>query len=145
MLQERILVGGAQGSGKTYAFLTIARACPDNMFYIIDPDDGVRRVWYPEFPDVKNVEYYLTPKWFTTDYEAFSKKPIIDKNNDGWDIPTFKSGTADAWATIKPKLKPGDWVVVEHLHLLWANVQDAFSNEVFDNSIGNFFLERRNI
>ena len=56
-LQERILVAGVPGVGKTYSWLTIARALPKSKFYVIDPDDGVRRVWYNEFPDVKNVEY----------------------------------------------------------------------------------------
>ncbi|MFA5728485.1 MAG: hypothetical protein WC957_03585 [Candidatus Neomarinimicrobiota bacterium] len=141
-LPERILIGGAPGSGKTYAWLTIARMLPDAKFYVIDPDDGVRRVWYNEFPDVTNIEYYLTPKWFAKDYESFKKKPVIEKL-PGSRLNIYKSGVADSWKAIKPKLKLGDWLIVEHLHLLWTSVQDAYSNESFDQSIGNFFLERR--
>ncbi|GAH11286.1 unnamed protein product, partial [marine sediment metagenome] len=118
-LQERLLVGGAEGSGKTYAYMTIARALPEHKFYIIDPDDGVRRVWYPEFPDVNNIEYYFTPKWFAVDYETFDKKGAqLTKLEDGSGRKNiFKTGVVDAWTTIKPKLKPGDWVIVEHMHL----------------------------
>jgi hypothetical protein len=145
MLQERILVGGTPGSGKTYAWLTIANACPENKFYVIDPDDGVRRVWYKDFPDVKNVEYYSTPHWFTKDFETFNVKgATFEKLDDGSDRHNiYKSGVADAWKLIKPKLKPGDWVIVEHLHLLWSMVQDAFADEVFDRSIGQYFLQKR--
>lgn len=146
MLQERILVGGTEGTGKTYAWLTIARAFPNNKIYVIDPDDGVRRVWYNEFPEVNNIEYYFTPKWFTKDFESFTKSPQIIKLEDGSNRKgIFKAGVADAWKTVQPKIKEGDWVIVEHLHLLWAAVQDSFADEVFDKNIGQYFLERRKI
>jgi len=146
-LQERILVGGTEGTGKTYAWLTIAQSLPDSKFYVIDPDDGVRRVWYNEFPEVQNVEYYFTPTWFSTDYEAFSKKGAqLSPINDGSDRKgIYKTGVADAWTTIKSKVKPDDWTVIEHLHLLWSSVQDAFADEVFDKNIGNYFLEKRKL
>ena len=143
MLQERILIGGAPGSGKTYAWLTIARNLDKVKFYVIDPDDGTRRVWYSEFPDVKNIEYYFCPTWFTTDYAAFKVKPNITKIDDGYNRMTYKGGVADAWSIIKSKARENDWVVVEHLQLLWNLVQDAFTNEVFDKNIGNYFLEKR--
>jgi len=139
-LQERILVGGAPGSGKTYAWLTIARALPEHKFYVIDPDDGVRRVWYGEFPEVKNIEYYFTPKWFTKDYSTYSTKgPQVIKLEER----ANQAGVADAWSSIKPKIKPDDWVIVEHLHLLWSYVQDGFADEVFNKDIGKYFLEAR--
>ena len=142
-LQERILVGGTEGTGKTYAWLTIARALPKVKFYVIDPDDGVRRVWYNEFPEVSNIEYYFTPKWFNTDYQAYSKQgPKATLISDGGKS-SYKSGVADAWKLIQPKVKVGDWVIVEHLHLLWASVQDMFADEVFNKSIGEYFLEKR--
>lgn len=144
-LPERIIIGGSPGSGKTYAHLTIARALPERKFYIIDPDDGVRRVWYKEFPEVTNIEYYFTPSWFTTDFATFdSKGAEIKKLIDGSNRKTiFRSGVADAWKTIKPKLKQGDWITLEHLHLLWDGAQDTFSDEVFDKNIGMYFLEKR--
>ena len=141
-LQERILVGGTEGTGKTYAWLTIARAMPEVKFYVIDPDDGVRRVWYSEFPEVTNIEYYFTPKWFNTDYEAYSKQgPKATRVDD--ERPAYRSGVADAWKLIQPKVKAGDWVIIEHLHLLWSSVQDTFADEVFSKSIGEYFLEKR--
>jgi len=138
MLRERILVGGVPGTGKTYAWLTIARNNPDSMFYVIDPDDSVRRVWFSEFPEVKNVEYYFTPKWY---YDGMAKVPSMRPIKG--DPNCFMSGVADAWRTIKPKLKQGDWIIVEHMHLIWNAVIDSFADEVFNKEIGQYFLEAR--
>lgn len=145
MLQERILAGGAEGSGKTYAWLTIARALPKNKIYVIDPDDGVRRVWYKEFPEVNNIEYYFTPTWYTKDSESFTKDgPKAEKLDDGSNRKSInRAGTLDAWRLIKQKIKPGDWVILEHLHLLWNNIQGTFTDEIFDRDIGQYFLQAR--
>lgn len=144
-LQERILMGGGQGTGKTYDWLTIARACPKQKFYIIDPDDGVRSVWYPEFPELENLVYYFTPTWFTTDSETLKKGgPKSEILKDGSNRKNiFKAGVLDAWNLLKDKINPGDWVIVEHLHLIWDSVQEAFADEVFHKDIGEYFLEKR--
>lgn len=145
-LQERILVVGAPGVGKTYGWACIARALSQHKFYVIDPDDGVRRVLYEIddsgeriFPDLSNIEYYFTPKWYTN---GAVNVPKIGKLDD-LELKAFQCGVADAWKTIKPKLKPDDWVVIEHLGNIWARVQDAFADEVFEKDIGQYFLEKR--
>ncbi len=137
-LQERILLSGVPGVGKTYAWLTIARMFPEVKFYVIDPDDGVRRVWFPEFPEVTNIEYYFTPKWYTDGSVKVPKVTVIDK-----DRHCYLSGIADAWKTIKPKTKVGDWVIVEHLGNIWGRASDGFADEVFNKDIGQYFLEAR--
>lgn len=139
-LQERIMSIGATGTGKTYGWLTIAHENPQAKFYVIDPDDGVRRVWYSEFKDVKNVDYYLTPRWFTDGPKNVPKiLPLRDDDNPACHL----AGVADAWKHIRPKLKQGDWVIVEHLGLIWASVQDGYVDEVFQKDIGAYFLEAR--
>lgn len=144
MLQERIEIGSTEGAGKTYAWLTIAANCPKNKFYVIDPDDGVRRVWYNEFKDVNNIEYYFTPKWFHKGFDGYRVRPTADLINDGSGKKNiFKSGIADAWKLIKPKIKEGDWLISEHMHLIWNSSQEMFADEIFDKEIGNYFLERR--
>ncbi len=148
-LRERILVGGSPGTGKTYAWATIARALPKSKFYVIDPDDGVRRVLYEVdtetgervFPDLSNIEYYLTPKWYT---EGSVEVPTIKKLVDS-ELHAYQSGVADAWKTIKPKLKEDDWIVVEHLGSILGRAQDGFANEVFNKDIGQYFLEKRKL
>ena len=145
-LKERILVAGAPGVGKTFAWACIARALPKSRFYVIDPDDGVRRVLYEVdqsgdrvFPDLSNIEYYFTPKWYTN---GVANVPKLEKLNDP-ELKAFQGGVVDAWKTIKPKIKPDDWIVVEHLGNIWARVQDGFADEVFDKDIGQYFLEKR--
>jgi len=145
-LQERILVAGAPGVGKTYGWACIARALPQHKFYVIDPDDGVRRVLYEVddigeriFPDLSNIEYYFTPRWYTN---GVAKVPNVNKLDDP-ELKAYQCGVADAWKTIKPKVKPDDWVIVEHLGNIWARVQDGFADEVFEKDIGQYFLEKR--
>ena len=146
MLRERILVAGAPGTGKTYAWACLARAMPKHKFYVIDPDDGVRRVLYEVdesgervFPDLSNIEYYFTPKWYTDGVVNIGK---VNKLEDK-ELKAFQCGVADAWKVIKPKVKADDWIVVEHMGNIWARVQDGFTDEVFNKDIGQYFLERR--
>jgi len=138
MLRERIFVGGVQGTGKTYDWLTIARAYPESKFYVIDPDDGTRRVWYNEFKTVSNIEYYFTPEWYSIDPDTVKVEKLDDDEDN-----CYIGGIADAWATVKPKLKKGDWLIVEHLGNIWATAQTAFVSQVFNESIGKYFLEAR--
>ncbi len=140
-LQERIMLGGVMGSGKTYAWLTIARMYPNSKFYVIDPDDGARRVWFPEFPEVKNIEYYFTPRWYTKGFEEYQKKPsaiVTDKDRN-----CYLSGVADSWYLIKPKLREKDWIIVEHMGMIWPSALNGFTDEVFMKDIGSYFLEAR--
>ena len=145
-LQERILVAGAPGVGKTFGWACIARALPKNKFYVIDPDDGVRRVLYEVdetgervFPNLSNIEYYSTPRWYT---EGVAKVPKLYKLDD-LEMNCYQGGVVDAWRTIKPKLKTDDWIVVEHLGNIWSRAQDGFADEVFQKDIGQYFLEQR--
>jgi len=79
--RERIMLGGVPGTGKTYAWATMARMLSENKFYVIDPDDGVRRVLYEvnektkerTFPDLSNIEYYFTQKWYHQDFQHIGK------------------------------------------------------------------------
>jgi len=145
-LQERILVAGAPGTGKTFGWACLARAMPQHKFYVIDPDDGVRRVLYETdedgnriFVNLSNIEYYLTPKWFTSGVENIGKVNALSDP----ELKAFQGGVADAWKVIKTKVKPDDWIVVEHLGNIWGRVQDGFADEVFEKDIGQYFLESR--
>jgi len=133
---ERILVVGMAGSGKTYNWLKIAQWSPKRRFHVIDPDDSVDRVRYGnsdgynrDFPDMNNINYYLTPTWFGK---------LVQAGPDRW-----MGGTIDAFHKIREDFKPGDWIIVEQGGLLWENVQSGFTDEVFNKDIGQYFLERR--
>ncbi len=126
---ERILAIGRAGSGKTYNWLTIARWLPKSTFHVLDPDDGVVSVWESEFPDVQNIKYYFTPRWLG-DIEQ------TDPN-------CWYGSVVGAFAKIKQEVKDGDWVVPEHMGMMWENVQSGFTDEIFEQDIGLYFLERR--
>ena len=128
MRRERILVAGPPGTGKTYQWLTIARLLPNRTFHVIDPDDGVVRVWKSEFPEVENINYYLTPTWFgaLSDFETGQV-----------------GGVANALTDIKKKIKPNDWVVVEMLNTMWSLAQSGFVEEIFQEGIGEYFMKAR--
>lgn len=134
MSRERILMGGAPGTGKTFAWLTIARANPDVTFHVIDPDDGVIRVWQENvegqapFANVKNINYYFTPFWYGT----------LNPHEIGQ-----IGGVHQAYLDIKSKAKPNDWIVVEMISQLWQMVQGAFVQEIFNEGIGEYFLKAR--
>jgi len=129
-MSERILVGGSPGTGKTYQWLTIARAFPNVTFHVIDPDDGVSRLVETEFSELTNLDYYFTPVWYS--------KPKANPSGFG-----KVGGIADSFAEIRKAVKPGDWLIIEMLGNIWSMAQTAFVTEVFDQGIGEYFLNAR--
>ena len=127
-MRERIIAAGAPGSGKTYAWLTIARMLPDVTFHVLDPDDGVLRVWKSEFPEVHNLNYYFTPSWSDElkDYEEGKMGGIVT-----------------AYKEIAKIAKPQDWVIVEMAGNIWGMVQTEFTTKVFNEGVGEYFLKAR--
>lgn len=131
--RERILLGGLPGSGKTYAWLTIAQMLPQHTFHVVDPDLGASRVWLTEFPDVENVHYYFTPTWFNKlDEDKASGRPNI-----------FRGGVREAYQRIEKRVAPDDWVVVEMMGNVWNMASTSFVEEIFNKDVGEYFLERR--
>jgi len=138
-MRERILVGGAPGSGKTYGWLTIAQAFPNLHFHVLDPEDGVDRTRIgfpdPEHPaELKNITYYSVPVWLGR----------VDPETPG-SKDRFVGGVTGAFERIKREVKPGDWIIVEALGALWDMAQDGFVGAIWDKGIGEYFLERRRL
>lgn len=117
---ERILAFGPAGSGKTTAWLDIARWSARTKspakFYILDTDFAVARMItsYPEIHD--RVEVFPGYDW--NDYMAFQKYVL-------------KNATKD------------DWVVIDFFGSSWSAVQQHFIEEVFHKEIGDYFLQAR--
>ena len=80
-MQERILVYGGTGSGKSTGWLTIARQQPDNTFYCIDTDKSVARLLGTEFKDVKNVKIFPCRTWQVCDKTITPLIPTIKTNS----------------------------------------------------------------
>lgn len=111
MARDRMFIGGESGAGKTYAWLSIARANPDAQFFVAEPDDGVNKILEFEYSDVLergNVHG-------------------VTKNPDGtWQPPAF----IDSWPSFRifvdglrslnreGQLRPDDWIILEGMDII---------------------------
>ena len=117
---ERILAFGPAGSGKTTAWLDIAKWCArtkaDVKFFILDTDFAVARMItsYPEIQPI--VDISTGYDW--NDYMAFQKKVLREAG-------------------------PNDWVIIDFMGSAWDAVQQHFIEEVFHKEIGDYFLQAR--
>ena len=73
-LRERILTYGGPGSGKTNAWMRLAKHLPDSTFYVIDTEIGAERS-LQEYPEIENVVVYPVIDW--TDYRKAQKEIIL--------------------------------------------------------------------
>lgn len=120
-LQERILVIGLYGSGKTRAWLEIARLAQksgsDARFYCIDTDDGTMRLLYTEFRDLQNVEVRRVLEW-----------------------EEYVAAAGEFAARVRPLV---DWLVVDMIDLSWDEAQNEFVEEVHGKDLASYLLEVR--
>ena len=114
---ERILTFGTQGTGKSFALLSVARRIPTATFYVIDTDmsESYNRALDMTFTDLTNV------KVFRADPDDF-----MDIYN------TTKRVAAMA--------KPGDWLVVDGLTVAWAAVQSWYFTNRYGVDEDEFFM-----
>lgn len=128
--RERILTLGVQGTGKSYAPLTIARMCPGSQFHILDTDysDSYEVGLDTEFSDLNNVEIHKVG------YDDWCLCGPVCKGCDG-----FK-GTAERLASL---IGPDDWLVVDTASCSWDSVQAWFIQETFGKDSAEYFMEVR--
>jgi hypothetical protein len=119
-IAERILVFGPPGSGKTTGWLDIAsyaeKTKSDSRFYVADSDFSVDRmlVGYPSLTD----RILVSPVYDFPDYQAFA-------------------------TDVLNKARPNDWVILDFIGSAWPAVQSYFTEQVFNQDIGDYFLEAR--
>jgi len=114
-MRERILVMGGPGSGKTYGWLRMANHFKNSTFYVIDSEIGAERS-LKEFPQLTNVRVYPVVDW--SEYRGAQKK-------------------------IADLCKENDWVVIDMVDKAWSAVQKYYIGEIFDQDMGEYFLEAR--
>lgn len=118
--QERILAIGHWGTGKSYAWLSIARLAQKTgspaRFFCIDTDAAIPRMLSEEFQDLANVTVTSAHEW--QEYEL---------NLDSF----VKQATSQ------------DWIVVDMIDLAWEAVQSYYVEQVFGKSIDDYWLEVR--
>lgn len=112
---------GGPGTSKTTSWLNIAKWSVETnspaRFYVIDTDRTVVRMLNGQYAGVRD---------HLTTYPA-----------DHW------SDYVDALAAISRYATPDDWVIVDMIGSAWPAVQEFFTEQVFNNDIGNYFLEAR--
>jgi hypothetical protein len=116
MVKERILCYGGAGTGKSFAWLSLAKEYSHSKFYVIDTDSSVDRMLSTEFTQLKNVEVYEAQDWVSC---------------------------CKALDTIKAKITGNDWLVIDLLCSTWSMVQNYFVSEIFKKDAGDYFLEMR--
>ena len=115
-LRERILAYGATGTGKSYAWLTIAGANPDKQFHCLDTDEAILRMLKTEFCNLKNVSVYPARQW---------------------------SQCESVLSQISLFIEAQDWFVIDMLDSLWDFVQSYYTTEIFGKKLDDYFLEVR--
>ena len=123
--RERILSMGPFGSGKTTAWLNIAKWAKatdsPSRFYAIDTDNALEAMLEGQFAELDyrnggNVEWVSAWEW--NDYRA-------------------------ALSSFGPKMSNDDWLVVDFISPAWDAVQSHYIEEIFKQDVDEFFLEAR--
>lgn len=116
--RERILALGGYKSGKSTAYLSIARLAQrtgsDANFYVIESDDSTERMLETDFPELENVHSTLVVKW-----------------------PQY----VDALRVYMDKARPGDWIVTDLLNSAWEAVQNYFIETTYGTDPQTYFSE----
>lgn len=119
-LHERILAIGAPGAGKSRAWLSIARLAQRTgspaRFYCLDTDYAIARMLYTEFRDLRNVTVYETASWVACENALSEVLRVVT-----WD----------------------DWIITDMIDIPWDLVQAYFTEEIWQQDIGKYFLEVR--
>lgn len=93
--RERILALGGAKVGKTSAYLSIAKKCPESTVHVLDSDFAMDRML--EGGDFPNVEVTTVDGW--VDYVEGVKAVCAKAKPDDWLVIDFLSGAWDAVQT----------------------------------------------
>lgn len=138
MPRERILAFGKDGTGKTYAWMRLAKRFKGATFHVIDSELGAERS-LEEFPElaVEVAEFEQkkgSKDWdFTSSGEAqVTIYPVID-----W--PEYRAAQKIAVR----EARPGDWIILDMADKPWSAVQRHFVGQIFDQEMGDYYLKAR--
>lgn len=114
--RERILLYSEPGCGKSSCVISIAKFLKatksDAHIYVIDNDMSYQMM--AELSGLDNMTIYPVYEWM--EY-------------------------GQALKSILPKLRPNDWLVCDLISEAWPCVQEYYTNQVFGQDIGSFFLK----
>ena len=119
-VDERILLFGSPGSGKSYAWLSILqmyeRTNTEGRFWIIDNDRGASRMMVG-FPELMERCRIWTPSSFD-DY-----RPINEE--------------------IKEKAVEGDWIIIDMLSNVWSMLPGWWIENAYQDNQWDYWVEAR--
>lgn len=152
MKRERILTFGITGSGKSYQWLKAAESLKPTgaRFRCIDTDASITFMLEEQFPHLMpenggNVYVYDAfdmPELKLAQMWALHRKIPEDKVKE-----LVRDGYWDKYIleAYKEPLVPKDWVIVDMVDRAWEATKDYFVQEVFEDDIGDYFLQVRKI
>lgn len=118
--EERILVFGSAGSGKSYIWAGIAqmyeRTNTEGRFWIIDNDHGAKRM-LREFPEVRDRVKIYTPRSFD-DYRGINDE-ILDEAEEN------------------------DWIVIDLISNVWEMLPGWWMEKVYGEDSWDYWVNAR--
>ena len=122
--RERILAYGGSGAGKSKALLDIAQAYEDadleGVFRILDTDYAIERMLYDGYPNL-----------------VASGRVEVTVPYEGW-VDYVKFGDM-----VRKNATNDDWTAVDLMDVSWEEAQNHYSNEVYGEDKGDYFVKRR--
>lgn len=141
--RERVLVYGGEGVGKSLGALDIARHLPSTTtMYVIDNDNAwARMLENREWAGVAAREAWIwNGKEFepnTTDFALEDGGRVVVYSIDDW------VGYVEAAERIDGLVGRDDWWCIDSATPLWDDVQAWFVDQVFGDSIEDYFMRVR--
>lgn len=146
-LPERQLIYGTEGSGKTFAWLTVAKMCHDlgdpAQFWVADSDAAVPRSMSNTFSELTNVhvtdilQFRDYMEWTVARMEDASPGDylVVDTASAGYELAQeyffeakYKMSRTElelermfdpTWKSGAPLIEPEDWVAIRNMFLNW--------------------------
>lgn len=141
---ERILTCGITGSGKSYQWIKLAeKLLPTGaIFRVLDTDNAIGYMLETKFPHLmpeNKGNVYICNVYDWPHYRLGMKwalhRPIKDE-----DLAGLNGNLRKVYNT---PIKPNDWIVVDMIDNAWKTVQNYFTTQVFEEDMGDYFLEIR--
>lgn len=146
--RERILLYGLEGTGKSLAALDIASRVGPSRVFIIDNDNAWDRMLEGQTlagEDVELAEEWRWDAdanrgkggWVEDDEWVVEGGNVVVYHTQGW------VGNTSAIEEIRGAAGRDDWCVIDSGSALWSDVQAWFTEQVFDSSMEDYFLQVR--
>lgn len=154
--KERVLAYGLEGCGKSLTALDVAANIHPHTLFVIDNDNAWDRMLEGQTLDGRQVdvreEYRWNDRLLHKDADG-NNQPGNWELDDRWCKATGNVVVyhADAgWLSnvqgiqaVKDAASHDDWCCVDSGSALWDDVQEFFTNSVFDKTMSGYFLQIR--